>query len=130
MASLELRNKYGQIDLAAIDPAAVAELSDAAQSKLATLIDAVQTHDAAQVRRWEAVAAVRDAEIEQQAAMRANQEASDPFPFHPPDMARYDSKEKFDAAMIAAREMHANSVREFRAGRERRRAAASYVPQN
>jgi len=81
MAALALRNKYGQIDLASIDPAAVAELSDLAQVKLAALIDAVQSREAATDRHLKAKAAVVDAEREQAEALQAHKDASDPFPF-------------------------------------------------
>jgi hypothetical protein len=128
--ALQLRNVYGQIDIAAIDPAAVAELSDAAQIKLAALIDAVTAHDAAKERFAKAKSSLVAAEKQQAFALAAHQTASDPFPFNPPDPARYGSKAEYDAAVSEKRRMHDQAVRETLSLREHRRAVAAYVPSN
>jgi hypothetical protein len=125
---LQLRNQFGQIDIAAIDSAAVAELSDTAQAKLATLIDCVQTHEAATDRHLKAKAAVIDAEREQNAAYAANRDASDPFPFVPPDTASYADRASYNIALQAARQQHDTRVREQRADEARRAAIKAYVP--
>lgn len=128
--ALQIRNQFGQIDLASIDPAAVAELSDAAQAKLATLISAVETREAAQDRHSKAKLAVVEAEAEQAAALQAHKDASDPFPFVPPDPERYGTQADYNSALQEARQMHERSVREHR-GREAHLAAiAAYTPAN
>lgn len=128
--ALQLRNQFGQIDLASIDPVAVAELSDAAQIKLAALIDAVQAREAATERHAKAKAAVLDAETEQAAALQAHRYASDPFPFVPPDIEKFSTQADYDAAFREARQMHDNSVREHRARQAHLAAIAAYTPAN
>jgi len=120
--ALQLRNQYGQIDLSVIDPAAVAEISDSAQEKLARLIKANDERHAAQERYSAAVRAVKAAEQEQADAVAAHREASDPFPFNAPRVENFGTKAAYDAAMQEARQMHDNRVREYR-GREAHLAA-------
>jgi len=126
MASLQLRDQFGQISLASIDPSAVAELSDTAQEKLAHLIKANDERVAAQERFANAVRAVKSAEEEQAAALAAHREASDPFPFKAPSVENYGTKAAYDAALQEARQMHDNRVRAFREREAHLRAIASY----
>jgi hypothetical protein len=126
--ALQLRNQFGQIDIASIDPAAVADLSDAAQVKLSALIDCVQSREAAQRRNSNAIAAKADAEKEQAEALQAHRDASDPFPFVPPDIERYGTKAEYDAACVEARQLHDNSVREVLGRRAHLAAIAAYIP--
>jgi len=128
--ALQIRNQYGQIDIASIDPAAVADLSDAAQAKLSTLIDAVQTREAATDRHAKAKAAVVAPEAEQVAAMQAHRDASDPFPFVPPDIAKYGTQAEYNSGLQEARQMHDNRVREHRAREAHLAAIAAYTPAN
>jgi hypothetical protein len=126
--AFQIRDQFGQISLASIDPAAVAELSDAAQAKLATLMDAVQAREAAQDRHSKAKLAVVAAETEQAAALQAHKDASDPFPFIPPGIESYGSQAEYNIAFQEARTVHERSVREHR-GREAHLAAiAAYTP--
>jgi len=124
--ALALRNQYGQIDLAAISPDAVAELSDTAQEKLALLITANDARVAAQERYNRAVIGVREAQEEQAAALEAHRTASDPFPFKAPSIENYATKVAYDAAMVEARQQHDTRVRAYREAEERKRTIAAY----
>lgn len=126
--ALQIRNQFGQIDLASVDPAAVAQLSDAAQVRLATLFSAVETREAAQDRHSKAKLAIVAAETEQAAALQAHQDASDPFPFVPPDIEKYGTQASYNSALQEARTMHERSVREHRAREAHLAAIAAYTP--
>lgn len=126
--ALQLRNQFGQIDIASIDPVAVADLSDAAQVKLSALIDAVQSREAAQLRHSKAIAAKVAAEKEQAEALQAHRDGSDPFPFVPPDPEKYGTHADYEAACVEARQMHDHSVREVLARRAHLAAIAAYKP--
>src|ERR1700722_12789900 len=124
--ALQLRNQFGQLDIASIDPVAVADLSDAAQVKLSALIDAVQSREAAQLRYSKAIAGKVAAEKEQTEALQAHRDASDPFPFVPPDPEKYGTHADYDAACVEARRQHDNSVREVLGRRAHLDAIRSY----
>ncbi len=55
MPKLELFNHLAQVDLAGIDPAAVAELPEEAQQKLGVLIDKVSIREKASERYFAAI---------------------------------------------------------------------------
>ncbi|SDI54506.1 hypothetical protein SAMN05444171_4082 [Bradyrhizobium lablabi] len=78
---LEIRNQFGVIDLAVIDPDEVAKLTDPQQEKLSTLCTAVKRREAAQERLFAAVRAVNVATIEQTNALAAHQRANPPPSF-------------------------------------------------
>ena len=124
MASLTLRDQFGQISLAAIDPFAVAEMSDSAQVKLAALIKTNDALVAARERHNRAVIGQREAQAEQVAAHEAHRIASDPFPFHAPNVENFGTQREYDAALAEARQMHDSRVREYRA-REAHKSAIS-----
>ena len=123
---LQLRNAYGQIDIASIDPLAVSELSDSAQAKLASLISAVEARSAAQERFNRAVIALREAQTEQGAALEAHKTASDPFPFNAPKVEDYGTRQKYDEAMQHARQQHEIRVRSYRENEARKAVVAAY----
>jgi hypothetical protein len=69
MARLEIYNSLGQVDLSVVDPAAVAEMSDAAQQAFSIFIAKVAAREAASARYVLAVKALNDAGAEQHAAL-------------------------------------------------------------
>ena len=73
---IELFNKYGQIDLSAIDPKEVAKLSDEQQAALAFVVETVQTHEAARARLKAAQENVRELMRVESDAIEANRIAN------------------------------------------------------
>ncbi|WP_338830443.1 hypothetical protein [Bradyrhizobium sp. 27S5] len=124
--ALTLRNRFGQLDISVIDPVEVAKLDDGQQTKVATLVAAIEHREIAYERYVAAVRARRDAEVEQTSALEAHKIASEPFQFVPPKAANYGTKDQFDAAMILAREQHDLRVREHRQAEARATSIAAY----
>jgi hypothetical protein len=89
--ALEIRNQFGQLSVAAIDPAEVAKLSDDQQAKLATLITAVENREAAADRFNKAVLGVRLATTEQEEALAAHHAANPPLSFQDAQRAAIDA---------------------------------------
>lgn len=75
---IELFNKYGQIDLAQIDPKEVEKMSDEQQSALAFVVDSVRTREAAQERFKLAQDRVRELMRVESDAIEANRIANPP----------------------------------------------------
>jgi hypothetical protein len=124
--ALALRNQFGQLDISVIDPAEVAKLNDDQQVKLASLVTAVETREAANTRYLNAVRVRRGAEAEQTAALDEHKAASEPFPFVGPKAEDYSTKAQFDAAMEQARYQHDLRVREHRQAEARAASIAAY----
>lgn len=74
----ELYSAMGTIDIGAIDPAAVAALSEPQQLALSVLIDKVQAREAASARYALAVKTMNEAGSEQHASMAQHAEINKP----------------------------------------------------
>jgi len=124
---IRLRDQFGKISLAEILPEEVAALDDTQQKILSLLISTVQEHELATERFTSAMTAYNAATKEEQEAMAAHLEASDPFPFSPhPDIQQITDTAKREAALREARKQHDDRVRLHREDEARRRSIASY----